>query len=309
MAGKLVARSGAVGFFVLLHELDRLGLRGMRIRQLLGQHRRAADDKAAFHRLAAHAHQVARGGGVGLVDLAFVAALGERHLRHGGARAGGDDQDRLRVGLHQLERLAGHAGVGARKALDRAELDAGLFSLRLEVVEPGLAVGIRVAQKADALDALLLHVLDDGVPHHGVGLRQTEQPLVLARRHGDGRPGDLRCGSFFSHLRDGGGDRRGDRAHDDVDLVVGDKALGVRHALVGVGGVVHHDDVELFAGNGLGPQLGLVAGRNAEARCGARHRRDHADGDVGQRGARGGEGAGGHEGLEGEAGHGSVSWW
>jgi hypothetical protein len=55
------------------------------------------------------------------------------------------------------------------------------------------------------------------------------------------------------------GHRRGGRADDEVDLVVGDEAARVLHALGRVGRVVEDDDLELLAGDGGRPQLELVA--------------------------------------------------
>jgi hypothetical protein len=107
------------------------------------------------------------------------------------------------------------------------------------------------------------------------------------------------------HRLEFGGDRRHrtcDRcqagADDQVDLVLGDEAARVAHALARIGGIVQHDQVDLFAGDFLGEQLELVGHRDAEAGARARQRQADADVDVGQRGAGGGQGhRGGDEGT------------
>ena len=73
--------------------------------------------------------------------------------------------DRVRAGGRQLEGLAGDAGVGALETFGGDQLDAGLGRLFGKILEPGLAVGIGIAQETDGLDALLFHVVDDGMGH------------------------------------------------------------------------------------------------------------------------------------------------
>ncbi len=84
--------------------------------------------------------------------------------------------------------------------------------------------------------------------------------------------------------RHGGGHRRQAGAEDHVDLVLGDEAAGVAHALARVAGVVQDDQVDLLAGDLLGEQLQLLLHRDAQAGAGAGERQHHADVDVGQRG-------------------------
>ena len=91
MGCELGAGVRAVGFFVGLHVGNGEWLGGVAVWQLVGQWAGAGNHVGALGILAGRAHQVARGGGVGLVDLALVATLFDGLLWHPRTAAGGDD--------------------------------------------------------------------------------------------------------------------------------------------------------------------------------------------------------------------------
>ena len=186
-----------------------------------------------------------------LVDLSLVVSRDELLLRRRAGRAGGGDQDRVGIRGDELQHLSGDRGVGAVVLLLGDDLDAGRLRRVADLGEPAVAVAVGEADEADRLHAVRLHVHGDGVGHQRVALRRLEHPPRLGIRRID----DPRRGGHRDHRRLGGrhdvhhrqrvrGDRRAD---DDVDLVLGDELLRVRHGLRRVGGVVQHDPVDLLA--------------------------------------------------------------
>ena len=220
---------------------------------------------------------------MGLVDLALEAALDNRLVRHGGTRARGHHQHRIGVGADQLQGLCGDAGVGAGKALGGHDLHAVFLRFGGDGLQPQLAVGVGVTQKADGLDALLLHQADHGVGHHVVALWQAEGPGITARWQAHRAGGQLHRTAFHRHHGHGAGHWRGGRANDQIHLVFSDKALGVLHTLGGVGGVIQDDQVDLLTGDGGRPELEEVRHRDAQARGRAGQGQTDADGHIGQR--------------------------
>ena len=117
-------------------------------------------------------------------------------------------------------------------------------------LEPQLAVGVGVAEEADRLDALLLHVLDHRVGHHVVALRQAEQPRVLAGGTPTGEAASctvLRFGGHAASSAPATGVRHEPMIRSTLSSVTKRRAL--LDALARVGGVVEDDQVDLLAGD------------------------------------------------------------
>ena len=209
--GRHAAR--AVLGLVELDVFQRRLLGGVRIGQL-GRHRHRPDRQdAALDGLAADLQELFIGRRVGLVDLALVAALGERGVGQRGRGAGAGDHHRVGPGCHQLEHLAAHRGVGAVVALDGDQLDAGGFGGGGDLLEPVFAVGVGEADEAEGLHAGLLHVADQGLGHQRVVLGRAEDPGVLGGRQVHRAHRHLGRLGLVGHL----GDRRAGRGAGRTD--------------------------------------------------------------------------------------------
>ncbi len=210
-------------------------LEGVRIRKLL-EHQHGADrQQRAVAVLADYAQEVRVRDAVRLVDLALVAARDELFLRRRAGRSGRGDQDRVRIRRDEL-----HDDLDARR-LHRA----------LDLLQPAVAVRVGEADVAHRLHAVCLHVHRDRVRHQRVVLRRLEHPAHLRvggvdnarrRRHRDHRRLGVR--RDVDHRQRV---RRDRRAHDHIDLVLGDQLARVGDGLRGIGSVVEHDPVHLLA--------------------------------------------------------------
>jgi hypothetical protein len=274
----------AVLFLVELGVFECRGLRGVVVGKLRAGHQRADRHDRAFGRRTRHADEVPTGRAVRVVDLPLIAALGKRDVGERGRRAGRHHQDRLRVGGDELEHLTGHAGVRARETLDRIQRDAGFLEHRGDRLQPLFAIAVRVADEADVLYVVGLHVLEQRARHLGYVLRCTEGPGLDRGIDADWRErdhGGLRLGGHAG-CRDRGRRRR--RADDDVARVLGKALADVEGGVGRIGRVVEDDVVDLLAAGLGGQELDRIALRHTQrgGRAGGRNR--HADVDVGKDG-------------------------
>src|SRR5690606_22240467 len=145
MAAKRVDGAFAVLGLVFGLVFERAFLDRVAVGQLIGNQKRTGRKNHVVAVFAANAQNVVVGRAVRLVHDALVATAFELALRqrHGRTRAG--DQNAVRLGGDQLERLAGNAGIGAAVALDRHHLDALGFGGLGHDVQPALAIGVAVA--------------------------------------------------------------------------------------------------------------------------------------------------------------------
>jgi hypothetical protein len=240
---------------------------------------------------------------MGLVDLALVAAFGQRGVRHRGRRTRGDHEHGIRLEADQLDDLAGDRGVGAGEAFDRAEGHAILGRKRFHGLDPDLAVGIGVvAEEGDRLVALGLGMLEQRLGHQADRLRHGEGPLELLAVEAVGRQRYQR--RLGVGRRAGGGHHAGCRGagHQHIDLGLGKELGDVLGGVGRVGGVIEHDPVDFLAGDAGREQLRRVLLRAAQHGRRAGGGNADADVDVGQRGRGAEQGQGDHQRLDGQFG-------
>ena len=285
---RFVAELVAVVLDEGLHHL----LGGMRIRQLPRHQDRPDRQDRLLGRLACDPQEIARARAVRLVDLPLVAAIGQRRLRQGctGARAG--DQDRFRIGRHQLEHLPGHAGVGAAVLLVGDDLRPGPFEPLRKGLVPLLAPRIGEADHAKRLELLRLDVLDDRIRHQLHRLRHDERPGGLVACKRNRREGHVHRLRLVGHGRHRHAARRLGGAQHHVDLFLGRELAGVARGLGRVAGIVEDDEPDFLAADLGRPEVEAVLHRDAERRARTGQRERDADGEVRSRRCGEGEGDG-----------------
>ena len=285
MATERRARILAVFRFVLRDVLGGRFLERIRVGQLLEDQHRANGQDGAIAVLAHDAQEIGIRHTVRLVDLALVVARDELLLRRRAGGTGGGDQNRVGPCRDELQDLAGHRCVGAIVFLLGDDLDAGGLGRVAHFGEPPIAVAIGESDEPQRLHAVRLHVHGDRIRHQRIALRRLEHPFRLRIRGIDdprrSRHRDHRCLGGRRDVHHRQRIRRDRRAHDHIDLVLGDELLRVGDGFCRVGGVVENDPVDLLAADRRREELDRVLLGDAERRRGARRGERNADVDVG----------------------------
>ncbi len=209
----------------------------------------------------------------------------------------GDEVAAPERGEHRL-RLLGHLRVDERRVVRLAELRPLLVDDRharldlLQVLDEGLghvlAIGVVGADRGDLGQRPLGHDLRGAAPFHG-GVRGDAEDVGV-ELVGGGELVRLRDGRDEDDLvllgddRDRGALRRGERAHEEVDVLLQDQLAGDAHRLVGIALGVAREQLDLAAEHAaLGVQLvhvhlGALERGLAEER--ARSGEDHGEADL-----------------------------
>ena len=188
---------------------------------------------------AADADEVRVDQGVRAIDLAFVAAIGERDERKRAGRAGAAHHHHFGRRGDEVQGLRGHRRVGARIALVGDDLHAGRIGGLFERVVDKIAPGVVIADIADRLDAARGHPLHHRIHHHGRRLRN--EIIQEPASPGTSPVGVSAISGTFSSCETAAiasvvGVAPG--AHQHVDLVLLDQLAGVARAGRRIGGVV-----------------------------------------------------------------------
>ena len=231
-------------------------------------------------------------------ELLVVAGDDRRALAEAGV------EDGLHAGgVLDVGELRGHVGVGGAVALVGDDLDAVLADHLEALLAHRGAEAVGAGDHADLGDALRLHVLEDLLAGHAVGVRGLEHPLLDRVDDLDGAgERDERDLGVLGGRDDRHGGAGGGAADDRDDLVVLDQAGGEGARLVRVAAVVVERQRDLLAVDAAGgvqlldqhPQ-GLrlrvaeegggagLGDRGAEADLGARRSGEAEGGEGGER--------------------------